>query len=185
MMSLYIFGLVASRNELDILRDNILSICEDIHVSLSLEEIDDEDKNILRIATDQYLDDGFNRMYFSVYSNPNDTDAVTLWIEAQNMAIHALKHQGIENIPNSFPEIELLNIRCDYYDMVQHCRIAKLIYRIANLQMQNTVISVAIVDGGIENVERFTSKDFVEYIYKLFILNWDCLPNTLSVIMWS
>jgi hypothetical protein len=180
-MSLYIFGSVISLQRNTLHKEKLAELCAKLNIVLMLDQLDDDDMHTLDEVIGQAFDVEQEMFYFTISSGLNDPDATALWIEARALSVDIMKEVGINNYPVNAADLQQINWPADYRQRMQACRLGNFVSGLEGNQIGN-LIAIALVDGGVERIERAPANVCIENILRSMILPWDCTSNTLYIL---
>lgn len=177
-MSFYIFGCVRSdASDQRICELKLKELCARLKIVVSTDSLDDEDREGLLEVMGASDSGG---LFFAIHSEPGDSDATALWLQARELAREVLRKEGIDTPVPSHSQLEEINIPASYYDGILASRLGAFINDLTS-SFAAFDFAIALVDGGIETVRNCGEGDCLREILASLILPWDCTRNAVYV----
>lgn len=152
-------------------------LCDSLKIAVSFDSLEKEDRNNLAEAL--HVSDSAG-LYFAVYSEPGDSDATVLWLEAGDLAVELLRSEGIEPLSLTPSQLKQTDIPESYYRGILSSRLGAFISELVYI-LECCDFDIALVDGGIETVRNCGEVDCLREILASFILPWDCTRNAVYI----
>lgn len=179
-MSLYIFGGITKDFETtEQCKQSMRELCNRLNIGISFDSPEEDDRREIDSAMKSF---GHVGAYYSIHDPRHAPDATELWVETRTLGMKLLEEEGISPLVFNLSDLHQIRFPADYFTGILASRLGSFIDGLKRIPTRQ-ILSIALVDGGVERVKTASPEECVKEILQSLILPWDCSPNTLYTLV--